>query len=434
MESAFVRAKNQKITDPRTVISDQISSRIFYVLAGLSLRERIVETAEKNIETWTASKKIHAYLTNSDNGEGGEGKEEKSRRIFTVTERVFLPTLPLARLSLSLSFTNPSYIFLFSALLRLVNSPGRAAYYWIISGACRRRQSQVDPRSLARVAYRSISPRVSVNGSEAERADDPRDRRRDATRRDARSRSRSRARGRRRQWRTTTKARGTDVEIYARNAGDGWKISSLSSFVVDACVARPSLFLSPSPFLSFSLLQRSAVLQNDVNGPALAIDITPHRDTAPPLLHTRWQRERRRQRWEGEREMRDRETARSFADQNKTRRCSFSSSASSPDADSRTIIRAVAADTAAVPTTNERTNERINQQALTALSPVLVSCVSLYRRFFSLAHSLRAGPSSSSSSRVYACVVRDDPSATSSCQLILHGLCMSMKNEKDLSR
>jgi len=67
---------------------------------------------------------------------------------------------------------------------------------------------------------------------------------------------------------------------------------------------------------------------------------TPRYST-PALARGGREREREGER---ERKRRDRETPRSFADQNKTRRCcSFlSSSSSSPDADSRTLIRAVA--------------------------------------------------------------------------------------------
>lgn len=60
-----------------------------------------------------------------------------------------------------------------------------------------------------------------------------------------------------------------------------------------------SLSLSFGLSLSLSLLQRSAVLQNDVNGPARAIDISPHpRYSTPVLAH---EREEERER-DGEKE------------------------------------------------------------------------------------------------------------------------------------
>jgi len=178
-------------------------------------------------------------------------------------------------------------------------------------------------------------------------------------------------------------------------------------------------------FLSLSLFRsrRSAVLQNDVNGPVRAIDIsspTPRYSTPAGGLH------------DGETGKRgeDRETARSFADQNKTCRCCccycccccryYSSfSFSLPDADTRTLIRVVADRYHAEP--NQRTNGGINenQQAgtlttISSLSLLLVASLflSFSRRFFfsSLWHtptglfSSSLAFASTNCARVYICV------------------------------
>lgn len=186
--------------------------------------------------------------------------------------------------------------------------------------------------------------------------------------------------------------------------------------VVDACVASLSFPFS-FPFFSLSLYYNVRPFSRTTSMVPRARSISPHTTIHPRLLHTEAERGRdgERDAREGEREMRDRETARSFADQNKTRRCSFSSSASSPDADSRTLIRAVAADTAAVPTINQRTNQPTGTHGSFSRRRVLRVSLSAFFLFGTLSRS-RTLFFLLLFARLYACVVRDDPSATSNCQ------------------
>lgn len=102
----------------------------------------------------------HAYLTNIDSG--GKG-EEVSRRRFTVTERVFLSLSSYPRSSIS--FFQPGFFLVVATAFGKLT--GSRTAYWIISGACRRRESGRSGRVPAE-PRRIDLPRESVNESEAE--------------------------------------------------------------------------------------------------------------------------------------------------------------------------------------------------------------------------------------------------------------------------
>lgn len=126
-------------------------------------------------------------------------------------------------------------------------------------------------RSVGRVPAeprRIDLPRESVNESEAERAGDPRDR--------AEPQSRSRSRTRRV---ACVRVSSTTMTMTARTTHR--QLAKLASERAEAA-GSPTTKVSSLSCLSLSRLRRSVVLQNDVNGPARAIDISPHHDTAPP--------------------------------------------------------------------------------------------------------------------------------------------------------